>query len=233
MAIASRTQDEALEGIQDRYGVLSEQLEYERKQLGLTYAQAQVYFDSHPFRVVHAGRRWGKSTLALSEALRAAQTVLGGHIAYITPSLDMARFLAWKPLKRAAALPESVVSFRDSDMTMTFAATGTTVRVYDASAIDVLRGEYVDFAVFDEAADCPVEVWTDVVRPNLTSRGEAIFLGTRVGWTARLLQEVVDDSKRWGAFHYSTIEGGLLTDEQLVATIKGLPDELVKSEFLL
>jgi hypothetical protein len=87
--------------------------------------------------------------------------------------------------------------------------------------------------VFDEAADCPVEVWTDVVRPNLTSRGEAIFLGTRVGWTARLLQEVVDDSKRWGAFHYSTIEGGLLTDEQLVATIKGLPDELVKSEFLL
>ena len=42
--------------------------------LGLTHAQTQVYTDPARFRVVIAGRRFGKSYLIIHEAVRAAQT---------------------------------------------------------------------------------------------------------------------------------------------------------------
>ena len=65
----------------------------------LTPAQKQIAKDKHRFRVVNCGRRFGKTILATEEMI-----ALGLHrearIAYIAPTFQQARDIAWEQLKK-------------------------------------------------------------------------------------------------------------------------------------
>jgi hypothetical protein len=66
--------------------------------MSLSAAQAQVAQDSHRFRTLITGRRFGKTTLAIREMARYAappnQTVW-----YVAPSYRMAKGIVWRKLK--------------------------------------------------------------------------------------------------------------------------------------
>ena len=65
----------------------------------LTPAQKQIARDKHRFRVVNCGRRFGKTILATEEMI-----ALGLHrearIAYVAPTFQQARDIAWEQLKK-------------------------------------------------------------------------------------------------------------------------------------
>ncbi len=60
--------------------------------------QWDVFNNSSRFRVLVAGRRFGKTFLSIMELCRAAWTP--GRLAwYVAPTYKQARRIAWKPLK--------------------------------------------------------------------------------------------------------------------------------------
>lgn|SRR5574341_1047997 len=150
----------------------------------------EIRFDLHPaqleifncpvrFRVLVAGRRFGKTTLAIAEAVCAAlspDNKLKQPVFLIAPTQAQAKFLYWRPLlNKLGKLVEST----NVNEGLIFLNNGVVVGVKGADNPEALRGPGLFYAVLDEYGDMKSYVWTDVVRPMLVdSRGRALFIGT-------------------------------------------------------
>ena len=66
------------------------------KKLALRWAQGQVFENRTRFRVLVAGRRFGKSYLACMELMRGAIERPGETFFYCAPTYRMAKDIAWK-----------------------------------------------------------------------------------------------------------------------------------------
>ena len=61
--------------------------------------QLEVWQDPHRFKVIAAGRRCGKSNLAIKMLLaRALEAPEGSAVVYVAPTLGQARQIAWDAL---------------------------------------------------------------------------------------------------------------------------------------
>ena len=69
-------------------------------EITLRYAQGQVFNCDKRFRVLVAGRRFGKSYLSCIELIRGAINRPGETYFYCAPTYRMAKDIAWKELKR-------------------------------------------------------------------------------------------------------------------------------------
>ena len=71
-----------------------------KPEISLRYAQGEVFNCDKRFRVLVAGRRFGKSYLSCIELLRGAINRPGEVYFYCAPTYRMAKDIAWKELKR-------------------------------------------------------------------------------------------------------------------------------------
>src|SRR3990167_1184817 len=62
-------------------------------------AQNDVAADTHRFRVLNCGRRWGKTTLAVEE-IKGKALSMPRRIAYISPTYQQSRDICWELLKK-------------------------------------------------------------------------------------------------------------------------------------
>ena len=69
-------------------------------EITLRYAQGQVFNCNKRFRVLVAGRRFGKSYLSCIELIRGAINRPGETYFYCAPTYRMAKDIAWKELKK-------------------------------------------------------------------------------------------------------------------------------------
>ena len=69
-------------------------------EISLRYSQGQVFNCNKRFRVLVAGRRFGKSYLSCIELIRGAINRPGETYFYCAPTYRMAKDIAWKELKR-------------------------------------------------------------------------------------------------------------------------------------
>ena len=70
----------------------------EEKQMVLHPAQAEIAKDLHRFRVVCAGRRFGKTFMVVDQ-MKARASVPNSRVAYIAPTYQQARDICWVQLK--------------------------------------------------------------------------------------------------------------------------------------
>ena len=141
--------------------------------------QREVFESPYRFRVLVAGRRFGKTYLALTELLRAA-TKPGSLSWYVAPTHGQAKRVAWRALKKLTR-PYWRSIPNETDMRIELRG-GGAICVRGADNYDALRGDGLDFVVLDEYADMADEVWPEVLRPALADRrGRALFIGTPRG----------------------------------------------------
>lgn len=139
--------------------------------------QKKVYQDKHRFRVVVAGRRWGKTKLSSTEIIVASAEKSDQLIWYIAPTYQMARDLMWDSLKRIIPY-QWIKKTNETRMSMEF-VNGSRIVLKGADKPDTLRGVGLNLVVLDEAQDMKEETWQEVIQPTLaTTRGRAIFIGT-------------------------------------------------------
>ncbi len=175
--------------------------------VGLHTHQIEVFNSSARFRILAAGRRFGKTRLALVEILHAAQTS-GRNIWYVGPSYRQAKRIVWKRLKTATqpfwASPPSETDLR-VEMNC-----GSTITVCGADNPSSLRGDGLDFVVLDEFASLRPEVWLEIFRPALTDRkGRALLIGTPKGRNHFYERfEYAQTAPDWEAFRFTTAQGG-------------------------
>ena len=201
--------------------------------VSLTQPQKKIFNDQERFRVVVAGRRFGKTFLSIGELTRAALRKPNANCWYLAPTFRAAKDIAWDMLVNT--MPEELIAKRnESELTIKL-INGSVISIKGGEAYDNLRGRSLDFVVLDEVADMRPQVWTEVVRPSLSDRqGSALFIGTPKGrnhfydlWTTG-----ADKQEGWASFQFTTLEGGNVPEEEITAAKRDLDERTFRQEYL-
>jgi hypothetical protein len=198
--------------------------------IGLRTNQMAVYDSPARFRVVVAGRRFGKTQLSLLEMIRAAAPP-NRRVWYIGPSYDQAKRILWDRLK---TMTKPFWEGRPSETDLTVRLnSNSTISLRGADRPDSIRGNGLDFAVMDEFASMQPDVWTKVIRPALADRqGRALFLGTPQGSNHfyDLFLRAQSDPE-WAAFQFTTSQGGNVSPDEITSASADLDEESFRQEF--
>ena len=192
-------------------------------------AQFKIYKDDTRFRAVSAGRRFGKTWLAVTECLQVAMR--GGRAWWIAPTYKMSN-VGWRPIRQVCS-PLDGVSVNKSERQAVFPG-GGLVAVRSADNPDSLRGEGLDFVVMDEAAYIMPEAWIEAIRPALSDRlGRALFISTPRGrnwfWDIHRKGGAEPD---WSSFTYPTSANPFMPKGEIEAARAELPEIIFRQEYL-
>ena len=202
----------------------------------LSAPQQTIAGDPSRFKVVVAGRRFGKTYLSMREICYRAR-MPDQEIFYITTSYRAAKMILWKPLKRRLLDLKWAKKINESELSILL-KNGSTISLKGAEDPDKLRGVSLDFAVIDEAAESKLEsLWGEIVRPALADRqGGALFIGTPKGKSNPFYDLYVfakdPTHQDWAAFQYTTLEGGFVTAKEIEAAKQDMSERQFKQEFM-
>lgn len=183
--------------------------------INLTKAQSRVFLSPARFRVLVAGRRFGKTYLSIPELVKKVWNRPKSLAWYLAPTYRQAKQIAWKELKATAA-PYLASRPNETDLSVELVG-GGAIALRGAENYDALRGPGLDFAVLDEYADMKPVVWTEIIRPMLSDRmGSALFIGTPKGLNHFYeLHQAAKLLNNWAAFQYTTLDGGRVSAAEL------------------
>jgi len=186
------------------------------------------------FRVVVAGRRWGKTTLAGLDMLAAAQLASPGQrVWYVAPTRVMAKDILWRPLKQLVPPSWLAKPASETELDMEL-VNGALLQVRGAEDPDSLRGRGPWHVVIDEYADMAPEAWTEVIRPALAdTKGSALFLGTPKAFNH--FHAVYDLGQRgadqWMSWQFRSIDNPHLDPVEIEAARQQLDRRTFAQEF--
>jgi len=191
----------------------------------------QVVVHNHParFKVLAAGRRWGKTRLGVHECLQVAAN--GGRAWWVAPNYKMSE-VGWRPLRKMGAKIGAEIRKVDRQVIL---PGGGEVVVRSADNPDSLRGEGLDFIVLDECAFVSEMAWNEALRPALSDRlGSAVFISTPKGrnWFWRLYQRGLRDNVEWASFSYPTSANPYIDKQEIEDARLTLPDLTFRQEYL-
>jgi hypothetical protein len=150
--------------------------------IGLHSAQAKVAEDTHRFKVICAGRRWGKSVLSRMIVLQWA-TKTPGLYWIVSPTYKQAKMIHWREI--AKEIPgEWIAKKNEVELSITL-HNGSIIELKGAENPDTLRGVKLRGLVIDEIASIRNWdwLWSEVLRPTLTDyEAPAIFISTPKGF---------------------------------------------------
>jgi len=199
----------------------------------LSTPQQTITKDTTRFRVVVAGRRFGKTHLAIRELCYHARDP-EKEVWYVAPSYKMARQIVWRKLKKRLQELNWVQKTNETELTITL-VNGSTIALKGADNYDSLRGVGLDFIVLDEFADINPDAWYETLRPTLSDKqGRALFIGTPKGignWSYELYQNSLDNPD-WQSFQYTTVDGGNVTPAEIESAKKDLDERTFRQEYL-
>jgi len=198
----------------------------------LSKPQQEVASSKKRFRVCMSGRRFGKTTLSIRELCKFASKPRQ-EVWYVSPSYKMSKQIVWRKLKYKLEDLNWIKSTNESELYIDL-VNGSRISLKGADNYDSLRGVGIDFLVLDEFADIKPDAFYEVLRPTLAdTNGQAMFVGTPKGkgnWSYDLYQMYKEDDE-WESFHYTTIEGGFVTEEEVNSARKLLDERTFNQEF--
>jgi len=197
--------------------------------------QLLVYCDKHRFKVVVAGRRWGKTVLAKTSMISRA-VIPNKKIWYVAPTYRQAKMIMWDELKKA--IPDAwIKSTHETDLTITL-VNNTVLACKGADKPDTLRGVGLDYIVLDEFQDFKSDVWEKVLRPTLASTmGDALFIGTPKGYANLydVYMNGVDDLGRrkiaWKSWQFATISSPFIPLSEIASAREDMDPKSFRQEF--
>jgi phage terminase large subunit-like protein len=192
--------------------------------------QLEVHNSDARFKVLSAGRRWGKTRLGVNECLDVAAQ--GGRAWWVSPSYKTSE-VGWRPLRQITRkIPSAEI--RLVDRVVNFPG-GGFVAVRSADNPDSLRGEGLDFVVMDECAFMQKEAWTEAIRPALSDRqGKVLFISTPKGrnWLWEIYQRGVSGEEGWQSWTFPTSSNPFIAKEEIEAAKRDLPEMIFRQEYL-
>ena len=210
-------------------------------------AQLSIFNDAARFKVVVAGRRFGKSYLAavtlLIEALKTeaddGYDLLEERVYYIAPTFDNAKTAMWDRLKNLAGLAEEgglISQAHENTATLTL-VNGRKISLKGADRPDTLRGVGLSYCVMDEYAFMKEGVWDLIIAPTLSrSRGGALFIGTPDGKNHFFdlftkAQTKAKGFEDWEAWQFDSLKNPTLTEHEISARIANMSVAAARQEY--
>ena len=200
--------------------------------MGLTNPQKEVINNKARFRVLISGRRFGKTFLAINELARFARFP-NKKVWYIAPSYRQAKSICWVDLKDRVIKHKWDLKINDSDLSILL-KNNSSISLRGADNEQSLRGVGLDFLVIDEFQDVKPYAWHEVLRPTLSdTQGHALFCGTPKGynWAYDMYVKGTRDND-WKSFKYTTLEGGLVKQNEIEQAKDDLDERTFQQEYL-
>lgn len=198
----------------------------------LSQPQTEIVRAPQRFKVVIAGRRFGKTHLAIRELCFHAKEP-DRTVWYVAPTYKQAKMITWKKLKKKLQELRWIKKLNETELSLEL-KNGSTISLKGADNYDSLRGIGLDYLVLDEFADIDPEAWYETLRPTLADRqGGALFIGTPKGmnWAHDLYSMHQEFPEEWVSFQFTTIQGGNVKPEEVEAARRSLDIRTFRQEF--
>jgi len=195
-------------------------------------AQMEIFKSTARFKVVAAGRRFGKSRLAAWVLLMEGLKSKDKDVFYVAPTFQQAKDIMWGTLKE---LGEGLIkSTHENTATITL-INDRKIYLKGSDRPDTLRGVGLRYVVLDEYASMKPSVWELILRPTLADvKGSALFIGTPDGknhFYDLWLQAGKDDYPEWEQFSYNSTDNPLLDPEEIEAARASMSSQAFRQEF--
>jgi phage FluMu gp28-like protein len=195
--------------------------------------QTEVFNDDHRFKVVAAGRRFGKSRLAawtlIIEALKSKEK----DVFYVAPTFQQAKDIMWTVLKE---LGHEVIKTVHENTAVITLVNDRKIYLKGSDRPDTMRGVGLAYVVVDEYADMKPQVFEQILRPALSDvKGGALFIGTPKGRNHfyelyQMAQK--DEDEDWVSFHFTSFDNPLLDPKEIEAAKKSMSSFSFRQEYL-
>lgn len=194
-------------------------------------AQTVIHKCPARFRVVSAGRRFGKTRLAIYEALDVAAR--GGKVWWVAPTFSLGE-VGWLPLQSIVGkIPGGVVSKSKQRVVL---PGGGSITIKSADNPRQLVGAGLDAVIVDEAALMEQSAWYQSLRPTLSDRrGRALFISTPRGynWFYSIWSHGDDPNyPDWASFIFPTGANPHIPAEEIESARKDLPELIYEQEYM-
>jgi hypothetical protein len=199
----------------------------------LSTPQKEIVNDLRRFKVVIAGRRFGKTTVAIREVCKHAR-IPDVTVWMIGPTYRSIKMVAWKQLKHKLLDLRWVEKINESELSITL-KNGSLIALKGSDNPDSLRGAKLAFCAIDEIADCDPDLFPEIIRPALADcEGGALIIGTPKGKNSHAYELFCmseDHPDTWASFQYTTAEGGFVKESELEAARKEMDERTYRQEF--
>ena len=145
-----------------------------------------LHNDPHRYKVVVFGRRSGKSTYSLNEAIKVCLQKTGAKVWVVCPTFNQAKDIYWRDanMVQKYVVPEVIKKMNDSEMLIQF-INGSILQFKGSENKDALVGSGLDLVILDECAKMREieDIWETKLSPALSDKnGKAIFITTPQGY---------------------------------------------------
>ena len=195
--------------------------------------QTEVFNDQHRFKVVAAGRRFGKSRLAAWTLIIEALKSQNKDVFYVAPTFQQAKDIMWTVLKELA---HSVIKSVHENTAVITLINDRKIYLKGSDRPDTMRGVGLAYVVIDEYADMKPQVFEQILRPALSDvKGGALFIGTPKGrnhfYELYQMAQKEEDSD-WVSFHFTSFDNPLLDPAEIEAAKKSMSSFSFRQEYL-
>lgn len=199
--------------------------------------QKEIVKDNHRFKVIDAGRRFGKTVLSIEEMLFKAVSTKDAKIAYIAPTYQQARDIAWEQLKARVEPIKAEINESRLEVTVPNQYKGNSkivLRSWDN--IETLRGQSFHLLILDEVASMKSfeTGWKEVLRPALTDhKGGTIFISTPKGFNHFYsLFQMQNKDKDFKSFKFTSYDNPHLDPKEIDKAKEELNEDQFYQEYM-
>lgn len=194
--------------------------------------QRAIFNDPARFKLLVAGRRWGKTRLMIETAIRHACVNNYGRHWIVAPTREMAKDLFWDHLKARVKELRWKCKIDETGLRIVRASNMAAIKLMSGEKPDRLRGRSLHWVGLDEY-DTMEPFFDEVIRPSLVDTGGgALIAGTPKGrkHMYRLFQDVprMDGWRRW---QYRTIDNPYIPVAEIEHARRQLDDRTFRQEF--
>jgi len=199
----------------------------------LTKERKEVLKHPARFKVITAGRRFGKSVLGLMFLLK-GEMLQGSNRWYISPTYRQGKLTVWPILK---SIIRNQPDWKINETELSCTRSGATIAIKGSDASDSLRGAELTRCVLDEYAYQKSGVFEEVIYPMLTTtQGNALMIGTPDGFSNNNFYDYFlkgqGEDPQWKSWQYKTIDGGFVDQKELDLAKSNLDERAYRQEFM-
>lgn len=200
--------------------------------------QQEIFNSDAKFKVVAAGRRFGKSYYAaitlFIEGLKthndSGMDISTKEVWYIAPVFQQGKDIMWNVMKK---MGEGVIASTLENIATIILINGRKIQIKGSDRYDSLRGPGLSYVVLDEFAAMKPEVWDVIIQPTLMeSDGDALFIGSPAGknhFYDLWLYGQTDDPD-WDSFHFKSSDNPVIPKHVLEKRRATMSSTAVKQE---
>ncbi len=197
-------------------------------------AQLEIFNSEKRFKVVAAGRRFGKSRLAAWILIIKALQSTEKDVWYIGPTFQQSKEIMWNMLKELLYGTDLIEQTYENTATIVL-TNGRRISLKGSDRPDTLRGVGLSYVVLDEYASMKPDVWEKIIRPTLAdvNRG-ALFIGTPEGknhFYKLWIEADKEGNDEWEQFQYNSTDNPLIDPEEVKVARETMSTQAFRQEF--